>query len=185
MINASCLRAQCNVTGEARTRGHSVSSQALSLPQERCDKVNWPSRHGRSCWLGDVKQQNKQNTNILANTKISASTKFAASTISASKNIAASAKFASGTKIPASTKFAAGTKIPASTKFAASTKIATVTKFAAGTNEPWNEISNNVICATSKGSDQPAHTRRLIRAFAWRLIIIWVLSYWSNLIWCF
>ena len=27
-------------------------------------------------------------------------------------------------------------------------------------------ISNNVVCATSKGSDQPAHTRSLIRAFA-------------------
>ena len=33
-------------------------------------------------------------------------------------------------------------------------------------NEPWHEISNNVVCATSKGSDQHAHTRRLIRAFA-------------------
>ena len=32
--------------------------------------------------------------------------------------------------------------------------------------EPWHEIFNNVVCATSKGSDQPAHTRRLIRAFA-------------------
>ena len=36
-------------------------------------------------------------------------------------------------------------------------------------NEPQHEISNNVICATSKGSDQPDHTRRLIRAFASRL----------------
>ena len=26
------------------------------------------------------------------------------------------------------------------------------------TNEPWHEISNNVVCATSKSSDQPAHT---------------------------
>ena len=34
--------------------------------------------------------------------------------------------------------------------------------------EPWQEISNNVVCATSKGSDQPAHTRSLIRAFACR-----------------
>ena len=32
--------------------------------------------------------------------------------------------------------------------------------------EPWHEISNNVVCATSKSSDQPAHTRSLIRAFA-------------------
>ena len=31
--------------------------------------------------------------------------------------------------------------------------------------EPVHEISNNVVCATSKASDQPAHTRILIRAF--------------------
>ena len=31
--------------------------------------------------------------------------------------------------------------------------------------EPWHEIYNNVVCATSKASDQPAHTRSLIRAF--------------------
>ena len=30
--------------------------------------------------------------------------------------------------------------------------------------EPRHKISNNVVCATSKGSDQPAHTRRLIIA---------------------
>ena len=40
------------------------------------------------------------------------------------------------------------------------------------TFEPWHEISNNVVCATSKGSDQPAHTCRLIRAFASRLNIL-------------
>ena len=45
------------------------------------------------------------------------------------------------------------------------------------TNEPWHEISNNVIGATSKGSDQPAHTRSLVRAFASRLNILWILSY--------
>ena len=33
-------------------------------------------------------------------------------------------------------------------------------------HEPQHKISNNVICATSKDSDQPAHTRSLIRAFA-------------------
>ena len=32
--------------------------------------------------------------------------------------------------------------------------------------ERQHEISNNVVCATSKGSDQPALTRSLIRAFA-------------------
>ena len=32
--------------------------------------------------------------------------------------------------------------------------------------EPWHEISNNLVCVTSKGSDQPAHTRSLISAFA-------------------
>ena len=35
-----------------------------------------------------------------------------------------------------------------------------------------HEISNNVVCATSKGSDQPAHTRSLIRAIARRLNIL-------------
>ena len=39
-------------------------------------------------------------------------------------------------------------------------------------NEPVHEISNNVVCATSKASDQPAHTRSLIRAFACRLTIL-------------
>ena len=39
-------------------------------------------------------------------------------------------------------------------------------------DEPWHELSNNVVCTTSKGSDQPAHTRRLFRAFACRLNIL-------------
>ena len=43
--------------------------------------------------------------------------------------------------------------------------------------EPLHEISNNVVCATSKGSDQPAHTRSLIGAFTSRLNILGVLSY--------
>ena len=38
--------------------------------------------------------------------------------------------------------------------------------------EQVHEISNNVVCATSKASDQPAHTRSLIRAFASRLSIL-------------
>ena len=38
--------------------------------------------------------------------------------------------------------------------------------------EPRHEISNNAVCATSKASDQPAHTRSLIRAFASRLSIL-------------
>ena len=32
--------------------------------------------------------------------------------------------------------------------------------------EPLHEISNNMVCATSKASDQPAHMRNLIRVFA-------------------
>ena len=52
-------------------------------------------------------------------------------------------------------------------------------------NEPVHEISNNVVCATSKASYQPAHTRSLIRAFASRLSILWLLSYWLNTIWSF
>ena len=38
--------------------------------------------------------------------------------------------------------------------------------------EPVHEISNNLVCATSKASDQPAHMRSLIRAFACRLSIL-------------
>ena len=37
--------------------------------------------------------------------------------------------------------------------------------------DPRYEISNNVACTTSKGSDQPVHTCSLIRAFASRLNI--------------
>ena len=38
--------------------------------------------------------------------------------------------------------------------------------------EHLHEICNNVVCATSKCSDQPAHTRSLIRTFASRLNIL-------------
>ena len=38
--------------------------------------------------------------------------------------------------------------------------------------EPVHEISNNLVYETSKASDQPAHTRSLIRAFASRLSIL-------------
>ena len=44
-------------------------------------------------------------------------------------------------------------------------------------NEPRHEISNNVVCATSTTSDQPAHTRSLIRAFTGRLSSLCLLSY--------
>ena len=37
--------------------------------------------------------------------------------------------------------------------------------------ESRHKISNNVVYATSKGSDQPAHAHSLIRAFASRLNI--------------
>ena len=40
------------------------------------------------------------------------------------------------------------------------------------TFEPVHEISNNVVCATRKGSDQPAQMRSLIRAFTSRLSIL-------------
>ena len=39
-------------------------------------------------------------------------------------------------------------------------------------NEPLQEISNIVVCAVSKGSDQPAHTRSLVRALTSRLNIL-------------
>ena len=51
------------------------------------------------------------------------------------------------------------------------------------TYEPRHVISNIVMCATSKASDQPAHTRSLIRAFSSRLNILWVLGYWLIIIW--
>ena len=38
--------------------------------------------------------------------------------------------------------------------------------------EPVHEISNNLLCATSKASDQPGHMHSLIRAFASRLSIL-------------
>ena len=38
--------------------------------------------------------------------------------------------------------------------------------------EPRHGFSNNVVCASSKASDQPAHTRSLIRGFASCLNII-------------
>ena len=37
--------------------------------------------------------------------------------------------------------------------------------------------NNNVVCATSKGSDLPAHTRSLIRDFARSFNTLWVFSY--------
>ena len=36
------------------------------------------------------------------------------------------------------------------------------------------QINNNVVCATSKGSDQPAHTHSLIIDFASRSNTLWV-----------
>ena len=42
--------------------------------------------------------------------------------------------------------------------------------------DPVHEISNNVVCATSKASDQPAHTRSLIRAFASYSMIVKLLT---------
>ena len=38
--------------------------------------------------------------------------------------------------------------------------------------EPGHVISKNVVCATSKASDQPVQTRSLIRVFARRMIIL-------------
>ena len=52
-------------------------------------------------------------------------------------------------------------------------------------NWPWHEISNNVVCATSKASYQPAHARSLIRAFDNRLNKLMVLIYCLNIIWSF
>ena len=47
-----------------------------------------------------------------------------------------------------------------------------VSSFTHTKHEPRQEISNNVVSGTSKGSDQPAHTRSLIKAFARHLNIL-------------
>ena len=39
-------------------------------------------------------------------------------------------------------------------------------------NEPQHDVSNNVVCAIKKASDQPAHMRSLIRDFASRVNIL-------------
>ena len=44
--------------------------------------------------------------------------------------------------------------------------------FCTFTFEPQHEISNNVVYAPSKVSDQPAHMRSLIRAFACRMNVL-------------
>ena len=51
--------------------------------------------------------------------------------------------------------------------------------------EPQHEISNNVVCATSKGSDHPCAYARSDKSLCWRLIILGLLSYWPNIIWSF
>ena len=43
--------------------------------------------------------------------------------------------------------------------------------------EPRHGIFNNVVCATGKASDQPAHTRSLIGAFVGRLNVLLLLGY--------
>ena len=43
-------------------------------------------------------------------------------------------------------------------------------------NEPRHDISNNVVCGTSKGSNQLAHTRSLIRACASHLNILMIVK---------
>ena len=40
------------------------------------------------------------------------------------------------------------------------------------TYEPRNEITNNVVCETSKGSDRPVHRHGLIRTFVSRLNVL-------------
>ena len=45
------------------------------------------------------------------------------------------------------------------------------------TIEARHGISYNVVCATSKASDQPAYMHSLIRAFASHLNVLYLLSY--------
>ena len=39
-------------------------NRLFKLAQEKVWLVNWQSRHDLSCWLGDVKQQNKQTNSV-------------------------------------------------------------------------------------------------------------------------
>ena len=55
--------------------------------------------------------------------------------------------------------------------FSVTVKAATL-KFISGRGSAISEGKSGVVCATSKGSDQPVHTRSLIRAFANRLDIL-------------
>ena len=48
----------------------------------------------------------------------------------------------------------------------------TISRLAPEIYKPQHKISNNVVCATSKASDQPVHTRSLIRVLASRLDIL-------------
>ena len=61
--------------------------------------------------------------------------------------------------------------LPFCNEFNSSLNRSTIVRFCFS-YEPVNEISNNVVCATRKASDQPAHTRSLIRAFASCLSIL-------------
>ena len=70
---------------------------------------------------------------------------------------------------------------PSAIASVASCKIVQTEVFFNKINEPRHEISNNVVCVTSKGSDQPAHTGSPIRAFTCHLNILWLLSYWPTL----
>ena len=56
--------------------------------------------------------------------------------------------------------------------FSLSDVIPNVSFFNDLTNEPRHDISNNVVCATNKASNQPEHSRSLIRAFASPLSIL-------------
>ena len=44
--------------------------------------------------------------------------------------------------------------------------------------EPQHEISNNVVCATSKGSDQPAHTCSIRADWSEPLLVAWIFYDW-------
>ena len=56
--------------------------------------------------------------------------------------------------------------------FSAEEKIKTINMGLHMIIEPRHGVSNNVVCTTSKASDQPTHMRSLIRAFSSRLIIL-------------
>ena len=166
----------------SRSHDKVLVNRFFKVPQERCDKVSWPSRHGQSCWLGDVNSKtNKTQIFLLAQKLLPAQNWLLAQKflLFIAQKFLLARKFLLAQNLLLAQKLLLAKILLLAQNFCRN-KICCRHKCAVTWD--YHEITNNVVCATCKGSDQPAHTRRLIRTFACRLIIILVLSYWSNVI---